>query len=498
MNFELMKSSPVFVEIGPDSLALLDGERGIELPVERTGDGVLTAACRERITTALAGFFGMRSAWLRRRAWCAIGARGVSLRRLALPPAPESECERLLALQIEGEFPLPPEELAWGSRSLAGGADGRAGSGNEWLVAAVKKELLADYAAVLSACGLNPVFTLGAMVRHEAVSVSSASGGVLDIGRHQSELTLLEHGTPVSVRVLPWGNARSADAASPDNPHGGASLSAAGEPPQSGPSADGNLPTLAGMLRSCGAKGTLHVTGTRAAASRVVSALNPVLAGGLRCEIGLFPESDGHSAAILGLKKTVERGDSSSLLTLRTPGAQRKETTARPTVLPWAALACLLAAGALSLRYAESFLWKSTLAKRLAELKSQQNGLPKIDRELDFLQQLDRSRPPFLDALVIIANATAPGVRAESFSINQRGDIALKLSMQNPQQAVDFRAKLIDSAFFTSVIVEEQTPIPNRQQQVNVRITAQCKPSGARPPVTATNSPPVKGGPPKS
>jgi hypothetical protein len=52
-------------------------------------------------------------------------------------------------------------------------------------------------------------------------------------------------------------------------------------------------------------------------------------------------------------------------------------------------------------------------------------------------------------------------------------------SMPNFQQLADFRAKLIESGFFSVVTVEEQTPSPDRQK-VNVRISAQWAPADAR------------------
>ncbi len=74
-----------------------------------------------------------------RRAFCAIGARGVSLRRWTLPAASKEELQRLLLLQIEREFPVAPDELAWGYRVVRNGS----GKPQEVIVAAVpSKQLL--------------------------------------------------------------------------------------------------------------------------------------------------------------------------------------------------------------------------------------------------------------------------------------------------------------------------------------------------------------------
>jgi len=98
--------------------------------------------------------------------------------------------------------------------------------------------------------------------------------------------------------------------------------------------------------------------------------------------------------------------------------------------------------------------------------------------------------------LTVLANAAPPGTRFDSLTLNRRGELALKGNIGNAQQVVDFRTKLIKSAFFSSVTVEEQTPSPDRQR-MTVRILAQCKPAGARPPVKVEPLPPgfTPGGP---
>ncbi|MBC8002068.1 MAG: hypothetical protein H7X97_05725 [Opitutaceae bacterium] len=63
--------------------------------------------------------------------------------------------------------------------------------------------------------------------------------------------------------------------------------------------------------------------------------------------------------------------------------------------------------------------------------------------------------------------------------MNRRGEVSLRGNMKDSQQVLQFRSKLIDSGFFSSVVVEEQTPTPDRQKLV-VRMTAQWKPASDR------------------
>src|ERR1022692_3967122 len=146
-----MDSPCVYIEIRQSSLKALRGEAGLELPLERTPSGGLTKACREKLTISLHGFL-RKDVWQPRfRAYCAIGARGVSLRRLTLPTTTKENFKRLLALQIESEFPLPPDALAWGYRQIssagmpAGPTSNSSAAKQDLLVVAVKREVVEEY-----------------------------------------------------------------------------------------------------------------------------------------------------------------------------------------------------------------------------------------------------------------------------------------------------------------------------------------------------------------
>src|SRR5688572_23119053 len=112
----------VFLEIRQSTLTVLDGDDGLELSLERQETGRLTPQCIERLKESLRVFLKKHSWRNNTRAYCAIGARGVSLRRFTLPACGKDELERLVALQIEREFPLLPSELAWGYRVVANGS----------------------------------------------------------------------------------------------------------------------------------------------------------------------------------------------------------------------------------------------------------------------------------------------------------------------------------------------------------------------------------------
>lgn len=439
--------SPVFVEIGPDFLKARRGDDGMEVPLERGTDGRITAKGKEKVIAALTAFLKTKSWQPRPRAWCGIGARGVSLRRISLPGGTRNEFHERLLLQIENEFPLPPQELAWGCQPLglrqpSNGVIGR----QDLLVAAVKKEVVADYQEILRASGTDPVFTLAALARWNACGQPASSFAMLDIGATQSELTVFENGVPITSRVVFWD----------------------GKDASSAPEAQLNI--LAQNIRGSLASSLLFVSGngvSRAFAER----LERSLAHGWKCEGLETPKAGGASAAISGLEKFAAGGGPSLAIHLepaRTSAISLEDLDWKT----WGTRIGALALAALLLPYAEAFLLKRHLEKKVAAFKTESARLAVIDRELDFLNNLKLSQPPYLDVLDVFAKSVPPGTRFDSLSMNSHGEVSLRCPFRDGQQVAEFSDKLIASGFFTNIVVDEQTPTPDRQR-VNVRMSAQ-------------------------
>jgi len=477
-GLEFMKSSWLYVEIGQNSLKVLNGEAGLDFPLDRQENGRLTNLCRERLTRSLQGSLKRKRWQPRMRALCAIGARGVSLRRLTLPPATKEELPRLLRLQIESEFPLPPDQLAWGYRQVGrvNGPPNGASSSQELLVVAVKKELIEEYSEIFSNCGINPVFTLAALTRSRICPQPSGSYAVLDVGHTHSEWISFENGTPNSLRILPWGreNVTRAIEHRLGITHGEAEKfrtnldphnildEETGQKVQSVVQAE--LDSLAESIRSTWTGQKIYLTGKSGRDLDLAPQLVKRLRDGAACEYWETVPGQDRSAAILGLEKPAGQDVEQAPLIIQVNEVKGGETRSRPAPWKWAALAVLLAIGLVSLPYAETFLMKSRLSRRLATLKVEKERLPAIDRELRFLQYLKDNQPPYLGALAILANAVQPGTRFDSVSMNRRGDLSLRGFMRDSQQVVDFRSKLIKSGFFSTVVVEEQNPTPDRQK----------------------------------
>jgi len=444
---EWLNSPPVFIELGRHTLRAWREGAGLELPLERGADGKITAAARDLAVARLQMLLGRKRWQPAVRAVCGLGASGVSLRRMTVPAAAKGDLEGVLRLQIEGEFPLPPDSLAWGWRELPGDA-----AKCEVLVAAVRKEVVEEYAALLTAAGMNPEFTLAALARNVLTPSPAAAQLLLEAGAEGLELVAFSGGLPVAVRGLP-----------PTGP-------------------------LEKAVADLGA-GTVYVSGPMA---ELVSAR---LSGQATVRPLPVPAGAGGSAATAGLEKIVASGETFLRLQIRTQPARLAVKFSfrehRTQLLRVAALLALL----LLLPYAEALLFRPLVARKIAAFRSEQARFAAVVvPELDFLQSLKQTQPPYLDALYVLAQSAPPGLHLDSISLNQRGEVALKGSLQNGQQVTDFRTKLIASGFFGAPTVEEQTPTPDRQK-VNFRLSAQWPPAGSRPvlklesPAANTNQP---------
>jgi hypothetical protein len=449
--------APLYIEIGVDTLRAVQKNEGLELPLERLNNGWLSDPCRENLAARLKAFLKREKWQLPPRAICAIAGAGLSLRRLVLPPAPKTEWQRLLLLQIETEFPLGPDELAWGSVPLSEPPANGSTVRQEFLVAAVRKEVLQDYSNALSNCGVRPVFTLAALARSRFIPLPGEACSILDLESRHSEWIAFENNVPSVLRIFPWG---TDNFMAPDS-----------------------MPDIAiESIRSQTGR-TLFLTGA-GDRHELVANLARKLGEGIQCRrIEAGPES-GRSAAVLGLKQLVEANGGAPPLTLRTKprpmrGVPAKFQLSDPLLRERVLVAVVLLAALLVLPYAQAFLLKPYVAHKVAAIQSQQGQLSTIDRELSFLQYLKQTSPPYLDALYLFANAAPPGTSIESLSMNERGEVSLSGSLGGSQQVTEFRTKLIQSGFFSNVSVDEQAP-GQFPQKVNVRMTAQWKPAADR------------------
>jgi Tfp pilus assembly PilM family ATPase len=483
-----------YLEIGHDFLKAEGPAGGLELRFERQSSGRLTPASKEKVTLSLQSFLKRKPWQPRSRVVCAISARGVTLRRLSLPASTKENLQKLLLLQIESEFPLSPEELAWGYRpvhELVQQPDPLSpfpppNGAQDLLVVAVKKEVVEEYTEIVSACGASPVFTLAALARSRVCPQMSGDYTMLDIGPNQSELMSFTNGVPTAVRVLSWGSETVTRAIEADlgvSREEAERLSSTREPNLDAAGREKLDRALAAAIEPLsatlnGSITKLYLTGVCVRPLELAPRLANQSRKRLECEPLEAMEARSPSAAIAGLKRAGENGTVPLLL------LQAKATNGysrMPRAIAWesAKPALALVIALLCLPYAEALLLKPFLSHRLNTFKANKGRLLAIDRELGFLQYLKQNQAPYLDALYLISKVAPPGAHIDSMSMNRNGELSLRISMREPNQAVDFRSKLIDSGFFSSVAVEEQAPSPDRQK-LSVRLSAQWKPASAR------------------
>jgi Tfp pilus assembly protein PilN len=458
-------SADVLVHFADDRVRVLRGGRGLELDIARTTQGSLTAECRERLRTELGRFLGSGT----KTALCGLPARGVLVRRLRLPHAPRDETRRLVALQIERELPLSPEELSWGYAVFPSASEKENGprATQDVVVTALRREVVEDYDAVLRECRLEARFFLSGLCASLLSSDRSGRLLVVDAGRSQCEVLSLEDGVPLAARTFGWGGDPAGE----------------GESPGSTPDEE-SQPLLRWIEESWLALPTgngaalprLCITGERHRGALIERAVASRFAGTLTCEMIDPGEGEGRSAVTLGLGR-IERLPALALAfeLLAAPRTPATEASAdRRAVWPWALASLLAAAAVLAVRFGVPEIRRPELEAKVAATQTLLTSLPVIDSELRFLDDLERTQAPFLDALAAIAKAAPPGTFLTELSMSRQGLVSLQGSTGSFEHANELRAKLAASGWFQRLVLEEQTPTKDRKR-VELRLSGELR-----------------------
>jgi hypothetical protein len=184
-------------------------------------------------------------------------------------------------------------------------------------------------------------------------------------------------------------------------------------------------------------------------------------------------------------------------LVLQTDLDSTRSTSAINWRSRWALAAAVLALGVLVLRLVETSLERTRLSRAIERVRSYRESLPLIDQQLGFLTYLQTNRLPYLRVVAAVAQSASPGMQIESISLNRRGDLLLRGTLQGQQPPTAFRTKLVESGAFSSVVLEEQSPGQD-QQRITFRIAARWDPETVRnlPELPPVESRPTGFGPP--
>jgi len=458
-----INSTPLFLTINATRLLATRGNATVDIPLERSADGRLTLATRAKAIADLTGLGGRKSFLAPAKAYCALSASGLILRIFQLPVTTKEALPGVLQLQLETELPLPPEELAWGWQALP-----LAAGKQPVLVAAVRKSLLEDYIAVLTAAGWQPHFTPGALARQALCPPSMGKQALLEVDATSSELVLFNADGAESVRVLNWGGDNFDTATGPVEKWFG---------PES-------------------ANRKFYLTGPGTGLDKLAQQIRQ------RWQLNVEPLTlpAGESATLTGLKKCVSQAAGPLLLASAakpSTGRWSRVDWNRPEIRQWLKRAAILLVLLLLLPYVEALLLQPLVTKKYTAMKAEKERMASVvDPELRFLQSLKQSQPPYLETFLLLARSAPPGAKLDPLSVNQRGELSLRAVFQNGQQVSDFRAQLSTNGMFTNVVVEEQSPTPDHQR-VNIRLSARWNAEALRRQMqlSVTNATPPAGGP---
>ena len=487
------------IDLGTDSIKLRSKEAVARIPLSRYDDGGFTEESVEAVRRTVEKMTGKRNVGRRgkaRPAWCALPARGVSLRRWQLPDVSVDERERMLALRVETEFPLPIEQMVWGHASYPTSTNGstppNAAGHREVLVAALRADGVRPYRELLEASGLAPRFTLGILEAGRICPRVPGLAAVLDVGAAGSDLLFLRDGRPCAIRSLALGGEQltrdiaealgvsAEEARSRER----SQESLADAEREEVKAAVGRLASrIADWVHDCSrelpqdAGGLSHVflVGGGARAAGFPSALESALSG-VTCErITAVKKADG-SAVLSGLRKRLaQRGESD--IELRVPqcvesSASRSVDVA--AVRRWAAIALLLFVATVVMAYARP-IWKlAALEQRIAQMRTELDLLPSRERELGFLQTLQARRVPYFDIVTAIGTLAPPGTHLDTVSLDRTGDVAFRCRVPKNELVNPYRERLATSGWFRDLVLEEQTASKDKKMPgIIVRISAQ-------------------------
>ncbi|MEM7233225.1 MAG: cell division FtsA domain-containing protein [Planctomycetota bacterium] len=500
-----MKASGPYIDVGFSSIKALAQDRGVEIPLSRARNGRLEEESLTEARERLAAFFGPSATKLR-RARCAVPAHGVSLRQLDVPAATRNDLLKTLSLQLETAFPLPPSELAWGFRRFGGSNAPSNGTGtlgaetngaaidlSPVVLVALRREILDQYDELLRSAGIEAEFSPAGIVSHSLCDVTGEGpSALLDIGRSHTELTLFEGDRPTAIRVLGWGGDSINEALSatldldldeaeklkvswrgsliPEAP----SLAAlSNEDRLAGVIAHATVPLVTFLRKNLPVheNGTverpkLFITGGGARLGGLADLLVHEL-GNLRCEELKVPEIPGGSASTLAFQRAELAQEPDAHLAFLPPddsasGAANQRTPV--SLARWVAVAALLLAASLTLRYVPAIQGLRSLESEMAQDQAQLEMLPSKDRELSFLKFLKASRDEIrhLDIVTAVSRLAPPETLIKSIEIDPRGIVSITGTVANQRRANEFRRALLTCRLFSRVALPESATSGDR------------------------------------
>ncbi|MDC0325317.1 hypothetical protein OAM01_01005 [bacterium] len=408
---------------------------------------------------------------------CAIGSGGLSLRTMELPFVKEAAFQNLLELQIEKEWPLSPDELAWGFVRLdevKEGSDSVDAHSSKLAVAAVKKSLFHHYDEIVRACGLQPRWTLSACAGLLITETEgSQNNWLLDLRSSVSDLIELQGGIPVSLQHLNWGwdnfEARLQRYFKEETKFSPEVIQKRLQEIEDTTLLEWLGPIIEG-LSGADNGGPIIVAGEEVRAPIVQSILQRTMPG-REVKCSLVASSPAASLPLQVFSQHHKLLETAPLITLKKGDVSSEPVqVAHIPYLRWAAMLIMLVIVALLARRIEPSLRSSKLEGQLIEYREQKNFLPEIDRELSFLEHVQQKTIPYMDLVGLLAAKSVSGFQLESLEMSSDRRVQVRGSLPQNAHPEDLRAKLLESGWFEQVVLDEQTPDKNKRN-VTVRVS---------------------------
>lgn len=429
---------------------------GFAVDLDRDDEGMLTESTRAAITAAIRDC--VSSAPASHPCLCALAGSGISLRTLELPLIKNTSIHDLVRLQIEAEWPLPPEELVWGIHEWT-----RTNSNPPQqptvrvTVAAIKKSLFAHYDELVRASGVEVTWTFHAFIAGSLQMIrSSDSAWLFDVRSETTDLIRYEMGLPTSIQHHSWG--------STDSEALGANLqNTIQREEESNPEA--NTIVIAGSEPSLGQ------------CSQFLEQGIPERKASLIC----IPSVEGATLSSEAFQALEQETRECPMIQLKvTAPATIKPKFDRRSLLRWAALILLMVVSILLARRIEPSLRGTALQERLQNFNSEKEALPEIDRELTFLSYLHENTIPVTDVISLLAANAVPQFEIQSLEISRDRRIQLRGTLPQRAQPEDLRAKLFKTGWFEQVVLDEQTP-DERKRKLTIRMSLMLHDQMKRP-----------------
>lgn len=473
-----VKSQEMLFEINDRSVRALTGRRVVEVPFERDAQGRTDPREAARVAEELRRRLGTRGRFAS-KAVCAIPARGISVRRTRLPQGAPGELDGMVSLWLENEVPFVFNDLEWTYEApdLTGGSAATNGNRGARVTALVlRAAVLEDYRRLFERVRSRPSFVPRVLLAAGVAGPEQPRGAWMYLDEHAADFALFDDGGLASIRTLSL-DAREIALAIADGRRG--------EAPSHGNDGDRDREPFPVVL-----------AGSAALVERIASELSGLLSG-IRIERrgkDVGSGASGASGSTPALEELERAATARRSLPFRfAPKRAQKDgvdanprtSTSRRGLVRWAVIAVLLAAGWLACRYLPPVFEASAHRDRLRELGAAGVGVPAVDAELAFLDELQKAQLPYLDALRALSEACPQGVLFDNVSMDRSRRVSVQGSFANPQQASELREKLGRATILTEIVLEDLSPLQGTdrwQFRLQARLSDGGAPAAQGPP----------------